>query len=537
MDISIGSVFAGHRLDGIAGRGGMGVVYKATHLALDRVVALKLIAPEISGDEQFRGRFKQESMTAAALDHPHVVPIYDAGEEQGQLYVTMRHVPGTDLRALIEQGALPPAEAASIVAQTADALDAAHERGLVHRDVKPGNILIEDRGGKRHAYLTDFGLTKHAATDSGMTKTGMFVGTLDYIAPEQLQGQAVDARTDVYSLACVLYQAVTGEVPYPRDSEPSKMWAHMGEDPPSVSSVRADVPPAFEEVVKRGMAKKPEDRYPSTGDLGRAALAAAQDRQSTQVERSVATGDAAPAHAMPPPVVSMPAPPAGIPSSPAPTAGPGAPAAPPPPPGYVPPPPPGGPTTPPPQYQPRAAGGGPTTPPPQYPPTAAGGKPGGPNRTPLIIGAAVAGVLVLGVILALVLGGGGGDEDKGDTGTTAAQTGTSGSGGANTSGDSGDPAEADIRLAVETTLGAVTTDKADVFCGGLSLRYQNKQFGGPIECEQAFKDNELPRQFTPTEIRIDSVDVQGQDATVTLTGGEVFRLVKGQNFWEIDGLG
>jgi serine/threonine protein kinase len=259
MDISIGSVFAGHRLDAVAGRGGMGVVYKATHLALDRVVALKLIAPEISGDESFRERFKQESMTAAALDHPNVVPIYDAGEEHGQLYVTMRYVPGTDLRAVIEQGALPPAEAASIISQIGGALDAAHERGLVHRDVKPGNILIEDRGGQRHAYLTDFGLTKHAATESGMTKTGMFVGTLDYIAPEQLQGQAVDARTDVYSLTCVLYQAVTGQVPYPRDSEPSKMWAHMGEDPPKVRRVRADIPDAFEEVIERGMAKKPAD--------------------------------------------------------------------------------------------------------------------------------------------------------------------------------------------------------------------------------------------------------------------------------------
>ena len=525
MDISIGSTFAGHRLDGVAGRGGMGVVYKATHLALDRTVALKLIAPEISGDEQFRERFKQESMTAAALDHPNVVPIYDAGEEHGQLYVTMRHVPGTDLRALIEQnGALPPAEAASIIAQTAGALDAAHERGLVHRDVKPGNILIEDRGGTRHAYLTDFGLTKHAATESGMTKTGMFVGTLDYIAPEQLQGQAVDARTDVYSLTCVLYQALTGQVPYPRDSEPSKMWAHMGEDPPSVSSARADVPPAFEDVIKRGMAKKPEDRYPSTGDLGRAALAAAEDRQATQAERSVATGDAAPTHAMPPPVVSVPAPPTGIASSPAPTAGPSAPAAPPPPPGYAPPPPPPAPTTPP----------GPQTPPPQWGPTTGGPAGGKRSNTPIIIGAAVAGVLVLGVILALVLGGGGGDEDGGDTGTTAAQTGATN--GADTSA-SGDPAEADIRLAVETTLGAVTTDKADVFCGGLSLRYQNKVFGGPIECEEAFKKKDLPPQFTPTEIKIDTVDVQGEEATVVLTGGEVFRLVKGQSFWEIDSLG
>ena len=521
MDISLGSVFAGHRLDAIAGRGGMGVVYKATHLALDRVVALKLIAPEISGDESFRERFKQESMTAAALDHPNVVPIYDAGEEHGQLYVTMRHVPGTDLRALIEQGALPPAEAASIISQIADALDAAHERGLVHRDVKPGNILIEDRGGSRHAYLTDFGLTKHAASDSGMTKTGMFVGTLDYIAPEQLQGQAVDARTDVYSLACVLYQAVTGQVPYPRDSEPSKMWAHMGEDPPKVKRARPDVPDAFEEVIERGMAKKPEDRYPSTGDLGRAAVAAAQDRQATQVERSVATGDAAPAHAMPPPVVSMPAPPTGVSSSPAPTAGPGAPAAPPPPPGYAPPPPPP-PSTPQPQWQPTGApGGGPSK-----------------NRTPLIIGAAVAGVIVLGVILALALGGGGGDEKgKDEPETTQASDTTSTDTGADTSSSSGGDAEGDIRLAVETTLGAVVTDKADVFCGGLSVRYQNQQFGGPFECEEAFKKGKLPAQFTPDEIKIQTVEVDGDDAEVTLTGGEIFRLVEGENFWEIDGLG
>jgi serine/threonine protein kinase len=529
MDISIGSVFAGHRLDSVAGRGGMGVVYKATHLALDRVVALKLIAPEISGDDSFRERFKQESMTAAALDHPNVVPIYDAGEELGQLYVTMRYVPGTDLRALIEQnGALPPAEAASIIFQIGDALDAAHERGLVHRDVKPGNILIEDRGGTRHAYLTDFGLTKHAATESGMTKTGMFVGTLDYIAPEQLQGQAVDARTDVYSLTCVLYQAVTGQVPYPRDSEPSKMWAHMGEDPPKVRRVRADIPDAFEEVIERGMAKKPEDRYPSAGDLGRAARAAAAGGQATQVERSVATGDAAPNHAMPPPVVSMPAPPTGVASSPAPTAGPSAPAAPPPPPGYAPPPPPPGPPTPPPQWQPTAAGSTP----------GAGGPGGGKNRTPLIIGAVVAAVLVLGVVAALALSGGGdggGGNDDPDT-TEARDTDTTDTG-ADTSGDSGSAAEGDIRLAVETTLGAVVSDKADVFCGGLSVRYQNQQFGGPFECEKAFKENDLPAQFTPQEIRIESVEVDGTDATVTLTGGEIFRLVEGENFWEIDGLG
>jgi hypothetical protein len=279
------------------------------------------------------------------------------------------------------------------------------------------------------------------------------------------------------------------------------------------------------------MAKKPEDRYPSTGDLGRAAKAAAEDRQSTQVERSVASGDAAPGHAMPPPVVAMPAPPTGVASSPAPTAGPTAPAAPPPPPGYAPPPPPGP--------------GGHGTPPPQYVPTAAGGTaPGAPapggqkNRLPLIIGGALAGVAVIALIAVLALGGGG--EEKDDPGTTAADT-TSTDTGADTSGSdeptSGAPDEADIKLAVETTLGAVTTDKADVFCGGLSLRYQNQQFGGPIECEAAFKKNDLPAQFTPTEIRVDEIQQEGDDATVVLEGGEVFRLVKGTSFWEIDGLG
>src|SRR5918912_4530190 len=163
--VEIGQVFAGHRIEAEAGRGGMGVVYVATHLALNRRVALKLIAPDLAADEGFKERFKQEAMTAASIDHPNVIPIYDAGEEGGQLYVTMRYVPGTDLRAMIEShGALPPAEAASIVAQIAEALDAAHERGLVHRDVKPANVLIEDRAGRRAAYLTDFGLTKHAAS-------------------------------------------------------------------------------------------------------------------------------------------------------------------------------------------------------------------------------------------------------------------------------------------------------------------------------------------------------------------------------------
>src|SRR2546423_8360340 len=293
--VEIGSVFAGHRIDAIAGRGGMGVVYVATHLALNRRVALKLIAPELAADEGFRERFKQESMTAASIDHPNVIPIYHAGEEGGKLYITMRYVEGTDLREMIaRRGKIGPPEAARIISEVAAALDAAHARGLVHRDVKPANVLI---GESRQAYLTDFGLTKHVGSKSGLTKTGMFVGTLDYIAPEQLQGGPVDARVDVYALGCVLYQTLTGTVPFPRDTEPAKIWAHMQEEPPPIVPSHPDVPDQFEDVVRRAMAKKPDDRYPSAGDLGRAALAAAEARDVATDERSVATGEAAPTQA------------------------------------------------------------------------------------------------------------------------------------------------------------------------------------------------------------------------------------------------
>src|SRR3954469_9715690 len=311
--VEIGSVFAGHRIEAVAGRGGMGVVYVATHLALNRRVALKLIAPELGADESFRERFKQESMTAASIDHPNVIPIYHAGEEDGKLYITMRYVEGTDLREQIAaRGKIAPAEVARIVSEVAAALDAAHARGLVHRDVKPANVLMGESG---QAYLTDFGLTKHAGSASGLTKTGLFVGTLDYIAPEQLQGGEVDARVDVYALGCVLHQALTGKVPYPRDTEPAKIWAHMQEPPPSVVS-DPDVPDQFETVIRRAMAKTPDDRYPSAGDRGRAAVAAAEGRDVGTGERNVATGAAAPsgvtAVPLPPPapgtIVDAPAP-------------------------------------------------------------------------------------------------------------------------------------------------------------------------------------------------------------------------------------
>src|SRR3954454_5039521 len=255
--LSAGQEIGGYRIDDVAGRGGMGVVYKATQLALDRTVALKLIAPEVADDEDFRERFKRESRIAASIEHPNVIPVHEAGEVEGRLYIVMRYVDGTDLRELVaREGPLAPERAARIVAQVAEALDAAHARGLVHRDIKPANVLIARRGETDHVYLTDFGLTKHSSGESGLTKTGQWVGTLDYVAPEQIEGGAVDARTDVYALGAVLYQALTGRVPFERDTEVSKMWAHISDPPPSAVAKRPELPRALDAVIARAMAKK-----------------------------------------------------------------------------------------------------------------------------------------------------------------------------------------------------------------------------------------------------------------------------------------
>jgi Protein kinase domain len=292
-ELQEGEVFAGHRILGLGGRGGMGIVYKALHLRLERTVALKVISPELAADEGFRQRFQREAQLAASIDHPNVIEIYDADETDGQLYITMRWVQGSDLGTMLERtGHLEPDTAVRVIGEVGFALDAAHARGLVHRDIKPGNILIADRDG--HVYLTDFGLTREAGEGGGLTRTGMFVGTTDYAAPEQIKGDRVDARTDVYALACVLVQALTGRVPYDRESEMSKMWAHVNDPPPRLRERVQDVPEALEEVVERGMAKDPEDRYPSTGDLARAAAAAVHARPTPTGERTVATGAAAP---------------------------------------------------------------------------------------------------------------------------------------------------------------------------------------------------------------------------------------------------
>src|SRR6201990_3004759 len=249
-ELAPGSVFAGHRIEDVAGRGGMGVVYRATQLALDRTVALKVIAPGLLEDQTMRARVVRESKVAASIDHPNVIPIYYAGEENGIAYIAMRYVPGDDIRSLVRrEGKLPPQRAARIVAQIGAALDAAHAAGLVHRDIKPANVLL---GPEDHVYLTDFGLTKHALSTAGATKSGHWVGTLDYVSPEQIRGERVDARVDVYALGCLLFYALTGEVHYARDGDEAKLWAQLYDQPPKPSE--HGVPAAFDAVIERALA-------------------------------------------------------------------------------------------------------------------------------------------------------------------------------------------------------------------------------------------------------------------------------------------
>jgi YVTN family beta-propeller protein len=290
-----GDEFAGHRILGIAGRGGMGVVYRAIQLDLDRPVALKLIAPQLAEDPGFRERFVRESRAAASIDHPNVIPIYYTGEHDGALYIAMRYVEGSDLRTLVRaEERLDPGRAAGITAQVASALDAAHARGIVHRDVKPANVLL---GAGEHAYLTDFGLTKRVTSHTGSTREGGWVGTLGYVAPEQIRGERTDARADVYALGCVLYHALAGAPPYQRETDEATLWAHLHDDPPSVHDRVPSVSGQFDVVLARALAKDPTERYQSAGDLGRAALAAAGRGSAPGPERLVAVGEAAPTDA------------------------------------------------------------------------------------------------------------------------------------------------------------------------------------------------------------------------------------------------
>ncbi|MEX2204114.1 MAG: serine/threonine-protein kinase [Actinomycetota bacterium] len=399
-DPRIGTNLGDYRIESLLGRGGMSVVYLAEHIRLKRKAALKVLSPELAEDPTFRARFVIEWERLAQLDHPNIIPVFEAGESDGLLYIAMRYVRSMDLKGLIDQEQrLDPERAVNIIAQTASALDAAHEQNLVHRDVKPANILIALGAGPEgtdHVYLSDFGLTKHTESQSGLTKTGHFMGTLDYVAPEQISGKGVDGRTDQYALGCVLYQSLTGKVPYPREEETAALFAHLQDPPPRPSDSRPELPPEIDDVIGRSMAKLKEDRYATCGDMARAARAALGVRGSTTtgaqspVARATETALAAPPSGMPS------APPSGAPAPPIPV--------------------------------PTAAstpGAGVGSPPPPLPMTpiraepARPGPPSGGNRKGLLVGGIAVAVIAAGVIAFVALGGGeDGEPNGGATGAT-----------------------------------------------------------------------------------------------------------------------
>ena len=266
---SAGSRIAGYRLEEQIGEGGMAVVFRARDERLHRQVALKILSPTMAADEEFRRRFIRESRSAAAVDDPHIVPVFEAGEANGVLFIAMRYVPGGDVGTLVRRlGPLPGARAAAIVSAVASALDAAHAAGLVHRDVKPANMLVDARPGRPdHVYLSDFGLTKGSWSSTSLTATGHFMGTLDYSAPEQIRGQQVDARTDEYALACVAFVLLSGQPPFHRNDAMAVMYAHLSVPPPTLTSLRPGLPPEVDDIMQRALAKAPEDRYPSCGEF------------------------------------------------------------------------------------------------------------------------------------------------------------------------------------------------------------------------------------------------------------------------------
>ncbi|MFB6517225.1 serine/threonine-protein kinase [Streptomyces sp. NPDC056401] len=262
-----GRKVAGYRLEREIGRGATSVVYRAEDLRLGRMVALKLISPELLRDDAFRRRFVHDSRIAASIDHPHILPIFEAGETDGVLYLAMRYVAGQDLRAMLDrEGPLPVPTALRIAAQVASALDAAHAHDLVHRDVKPANILVAEGADGDHpeyVYLTDFGLTKKSLSSAGFTTAGSFVGTLDYTAPEQISGSPVDGRCDLYSLACVVYETIAGGPPFERGGDMALLWAHQYDPPPALSERRPGIAPGVDAAMAKALAKRPEDRYAS----------------------------------------------------------------------------------------------------------------------------------------------------------------------------------------------------------------------------------------------------------------------------------
>ena len=258
-----GTTLGGYRITGILGQGGMGVVYEAEQMTLNRTVALKVLAPHLSDDVLFRERFRREGQLQANIDHPHIVTVYEAGDSDEGVFIAMRLIRGPNLKDMIVSRELDPGRTIRILTPIAEALDTAHEAGLIHRDIKPQNILV---AGRDHAFLADFGLTKGAGEKS-LTKTGQFVGTFDYISPEQVKGERATHKSDVYALAAVLYECLTGVVPYPKNSEAAVLYAQMADPPPKVTDQRPELPISLDDVIAQGMAKDPAERYGSCGQL------------------------------------------------------------------------------------------------------------------------------------------------------------------------------------------------------------------------------------------------------------------------------
>jgi serine/threonine protein kinase len=281
-DLAPGEQLAGYQIQERIGHGGMAVVYRALDLRLGRLVALKVLAPHLGEDEAFRQRFMRESRAAAGVDHPHIIPVFEAGEAAGVLFIAMRYVGHGDVRKLIEsEGSLTPERTARIAGQVASALDAAHAHGLVHRDVKPANILLGEASGSDtdHVYLSDFGLSKHSLTPSTLTSTGQFLGTLDYVSPEQIQGQPVDGRADQYALACAVVEMLTGAPPFSRGDSMALMWAQLEAEPPRLTDRRPDLPRAVDEVIAAAMSKSPDGRYASCREFASALAGACQQHR------------------------------------------------------------------------------------------------------------------------------------------------------------------------------------------------------------------------------------------------------------------
>jgi serine/threonine protein kinase len=272
-----GATFAGYEVESVVGSGGVGILYRARQLRLDRPVALKLVEPEVAADPVVRERLRRETRTVAALDHPNIAPLYEAGEEEGTVYIVTRWVEGIELGELIRrERTLDPARAVRLAVQIADALELAHGKGLVHRDVKPTNVIVTEED---HLYLTDFGLAKRAGSASGLTGANQMLGTVDYVAPESIEGNEPEARGDVYALGCVLYEMLTGTAPFANEAGGmAKMWAQLNADPPSLRQQRSDVPEALEAVVMQALAKRPRDR-PTAPEFAEAALRAVGARR------------------------------------------------------------------------------------------------------------------------------------------------------------------------------------------------------------------------------------------------------------------